>query len=69
MTTAQQMIDYYTEAEVAALQGRQFMFNGRQVMLQDLAQIRAGRKEWERKQAAEQAAASGLPGYALTRFE
>jgi hypothetical protein len=69
MSTAQQMIEYYTNAEIAALEGRQFMFAGRQVMLQDLQQIRAGRKEWERKLAHEQAAASGLPGYALTRFE
>lgn len=68
-TTAQQMVDYYTEAEIAALEGRQFMFNGRQVMTQDLTQIRSGRKEWERKLAAEQAAASGgHPGIAFTRF-
>ena len=70
MTTAQQMIDYYTEAEIAALEGRQFMFNGRQVMTQDLSAIRRGRREWEHKLAAEQAKASGgHPGISLTRFE
>ncbi|MFW6344705.1 MAG: hypothetical protein ACOC0M_00015 [Halomonas sp.] len=69
MTTAQQMIDYYTEAEIAALEGRQFMFNGRQVMLQDLSAIRSGRREWERKLAAEKTAAGGgHPGFALTDF-
>jgi hypothetical protein len=67
-TTAQQMVDYYTEAEIAALDGRQFMFNGRQVMTQDLTQIRKGRIEWERKLATEAAKASGSPGFALTRF-
>jgi len=69
MSTAQQMVDYYTQAEIAALEGRHFMFQGRQVMLQDLAQIRAGRKEWERKLNREKIATSGQPGYALTRFE
>jgi len=68
-TTAQQMVDYYTEAEIAALEGRMFMFNGRQVMSQDLTQIRSGRKEWERKLAAEKASSSGgHPGIAFTRF-
>lgn len=67
-TTAQQMIDYYTDAERAALQGRQFMYNGRQVMLQDLGAIREGRREWERKRQQEVAAATGQPGHALTRF-
>jgi len=68
MSTAQQMIEFYTNAEIAALEGRQFMFSGRQVMLQDLQQIRAGRREWERKLANEQQAAKGLPGFALTEF-
>lgn len=68
MATAQEMIDYYTEAEIAALEGRQFMFNGRQVMTQDLSAIRTGRREWERKLSAEQSRASGLPGFALTDF-
>ncbi len=70
MTTAQQMVDYYTEAEIAALEGRSFMFNGRQVSTQDLTQIRSGRQEWERKLAAQQAAASGgHPGIAYTEFQ
>lgn len=68
MTTAQQMIDYYTQAEIAALEGRQFMFNGRQVMLQDLGAIRQGRREWERKRAQSSAAKHGNIGHALTRF-
>lgn len=69
-TTAQQMVDYYVAAEIAALEGRMFMFNGRQVMSQDLTQIRKGRRDWEAKLAAEKAAASGgHPGIAFTRFE
>lgn len=68
MTTAQQMIEYYTNAEIAALEGRSFMFNGRQVTTHDLTQIREGRREWERKAAQQQQAAKGLPGFALTDF-
>lgn len=67
-TTAQQMIDYYTQAEIAALEGRQFQFNGRQVMLQDLGAIRAGRREWEAKHRQQTLAAQGHPGFALTDF-
>ncbi|MGM0703878.1 MAG: hypothetical protein ACQEUG_15970 [Pseudomonadota bacterium] len=63
------MIEYYTQAEIAALEGRSFMFNGRQVTAQDLGAIRRGRQEWERKLANEQQAAKGNPGFALTRFE
>ena len=69
MTTAEKMLELYLEAEAAAVEGRQFMFNGRQVMTQDLPAIIRGREKWEMRVARERSRASGMPGHALTRFE
>lgn len=69
MTTAQQMLEKYMEAELAVLDGRSITFNGRTLTLVDLPQIRAGRQEWERRVNAEtQAAMGGRTGHSLATF-
>lgn len=70
MTTAQQMLDKYIEAELAVLDGRSVTFGGRTLTMADLSQIREGRMEWERRVKAEQGAAAGRnPCYSLASFE
>ena len=66
--TAQDMVDRYLEAELAILQGKEILFNGRKLIMDDLEEIRAGRLEWERRVLAQQAAAAGQPSYALATF-
>ena len=69
MTTAQQMLEKYMEAELAVLDGRSITFNGRTLTMVDLAQIRTGRLEWERRVNAEtQAAMGGRSGHSLATF-
>lgn len=69
MTTAQQMLEKYMEAELAVLDGRSITFNGRTLTLVDLPQIRTGRQEWERRVNAETLAAmGGRPGHSLATF-
>lgn len=66
----QTMIDRYLEAELAVLEGKEIIFNGRKQVMADLPQIRAGRLEWERRLASQQTALSGgRPGYSLAVFE
>jgi hypothetical protein len=69
MTTAQQMLEKYIEAELAVLDGRSVTFGGRNLTMVDLSQIRDGRKEWERRVNAEaQAANGGRSGHSLAVF-
>ncbi|GDI54546.1 hypothetical protein BvCmsKKP055_02306 [Escherichia coli] len=49
---AREMIQRYREAEMAVLEGKSVTFNGQQLTLESLSQIRAGRQEWERRLAA-----------------
>lgn len=67
MPTAQAMYDAYLTAEVAVLQGKRVKMGDREVGLEDLAEIRKGRVEWERKRDIEAAQATGRsnPGIAL----
>ena len=46
------MIALYEDAEIAVLEGKEFNMNGDVLKREDLAQIRAGRIEWERKRSA-----------------
>lgn len=62
------MIQSYTEAEMAVLQGKSITFNGQQMTMENLSEIRKGRQEWERKLASAAAAATGRPAYRLARF-
>ena len=41
------MLDTYIAAEVAVLSGQSFRIGERQMARADLAEIRAGRREWE----------------------
>lgn len=56
------MRDAYIAAELAVLAGQAFEFNGRRLTRVDLVEIRAGRKEWEKRAADEAAAAAGRTG-------
>lgn len=49
MSTAQEMVALYIEAEKAVLDGKSVNFNGQTYTSEDLDKIRAGRKEWERR--------------------
>ncbi|MFX2623410.1 hypothetical protein V6266_10040 [Enterobacter asburiae] len=65
----QDMVCRYTEAEMAILQGKSITFNGQQMTMENLSEIRKGRQEWERKQASAMAAAAGRGGsFKLARF-
>ncbi len=43
------MLEMYLAAEAAVLQGQSFRMGERQLNRADLAEIRAGRREWEAK--------------------
>ncbi|MBC0234852.1 hypothetical protein FSJ48_023805 [Escherichia coli] len=40
------MIQRYTEAEMAVLDGKSVTFNGQQMTMENLSEIRQGRQEW-----------------------
>ena len=52
MSLATDMLAAYQKAERDVLQGRSISFNGRTVTFEDLAEIRKGRAEWERRVAS-----------------
>jgi len=58
MTTATDMLDKYLAAEQAILEGKSVEFKGRKLGYEDLAEIRAGRMEWESRVKSEQTPAS-----------
>lgn len=71
MTIATDMIAAYLAAETAILQGKDVSFQGRRVGMEDLAEIRNGRQEWESRARAEQQPGAGRGGlrYAVARFD
>jgi len=66
---AQQILERYITAEQEVLEGRTVSFGGRTLTMVDLSEIRAGRKEWERKIASLKRAASGGLPYKLASFD
>lgn len=66
----QNMVNLYTETEMIVLQGKSITFNGQQMTMENLSEIRKGRQEWERKLASATAAAAGRSsgGFKLARF-
>ncbi len=60
MSNATEMLAKYLAAESALLEGKEVSFGDRRLRREDLAEIRAGRLEWERRVANEQASASGV---------
>jgi hypothetical protein len=65
MSIATDMVVAYLDAERAVLDGKTVSFNGRMLTLENLAEIRDGRSEWERRAAAETASANGNASRAL----
>jgi hypothetical protein len=61
MPTNQEMLAKYMTAEAAILEGKEVRLGDRILRMEDLAAVRAGRQEWERKVSSEQAAAAGAP--------
>jgi hypothetical protein len=47
MATAQEMLDQYTAAELAALDGQSVTINGNTYTSQNLSEIRKGREYWQ----------------------
>lgn len=70
MTIATDMLSRYLAAETAVLAGQRFRMGERELTRADLAEIRAGRREWQQKVAAETAASAGRgdPRVALADF-
>ncbi len=67
-TEVEAMIRYYTEAEIAVLSGKTIMLNGQSMTMENLADIRKGRQEWERRLAGYLKKRCGQTGYRLARF-
>lgn len=72
MSTATEMLDKYLDAERALLEGKEVSFGERRLRMEDLAEIRAGRQEWEARVRAERNQGSGQAiggrGFALANF-
>ena len=65
----QDMVRRYTEAEMTILLGKSITFNGQQMTMENLSEIRKGRQEWERREAAAVASAAGRGSpFKLARF-
>ena len=62
------MIQRYTEAELAVLDGKSIRFNGQEMTMENLSEIRKGRLEWERRLSSFNNTRRGRPGYRLARF-
>lgn len=58
-TTSQQMVDRYLEAELAVLDGKTVTLAGRTLGMENLADIRKGRQEWESRVASERGGSTG----------
>ena len=67
-STIETMIQRYTEAELAVLEGKTIRFNGQEMTMENLSEIRKGRQEWERRLSSLIARRRGRPGYRLARF-
>jgi hypothetical protein len=69
MSTATDMLAAYQAAELAVLKGLSYRIGDLQLTRADLAQIRAGRIEWQCKVSAELAGVSGRSaGVAIADF-
>lgn len=69
MKTNAEMLELYQQAEIAVLTGKEFMLNGKKVVREDLAQIQAGMRIYERKLKAETDKAAGRGGpYSVARW-
>jgi hypothetical protein len=55
------MLSKYLDAELAILAGKTITFQGRSMGMEDLAEVRKGRQEWEQRVAQETRNTSGRP--------
>jgi hypothetical protein len=62
MSTTTDMRDAYIAAELAVLKGQSFRMGDRMLTRSDIAEIRAGRREWEQRANNEASAAAGRRG-------
>ncbi|WP_297200384.1 hypothetical protein [uncultured Pluralibacter sp.] len=62
------MIQRYTDAEMAVLDGKSIRFNGQEMTMENLSEIRKGRQEWERRLSSIDTQRRGRTGYKLARF-
>lgn len=71
MSIATEMVAKYLEAEAALLLGKSVSFGGRTLSSENLAEIRKGRQEWERRAAAEGKGGANIGGlsYSVARFD
>ncbi|MDK2124158.1 hypothetical protein [Parachitinimonas caeni] len=71
MSQSQDMINRYLAAEQAVLEGKTVSWGDRALTLENLSEIRAGRREWERRQQAEQRQQSGQGslGFSVARLD
>lgn len=60
MPTASQMLQRYLDAEAAVLDGQSVRMGDRSLTRADLAEIQAGRREWEAKVARENGRGGGF---------
>jgi hypothetical protein len=67
MSTASDMLASYLAAELALLRGQKYRWGDRELSRADLAIVQAGRREWERKAAAE-LRGSGRAGVSLVNL-
>ncbi len=74
MTTATEMLNKYIAAESAILEGKEVRFGDRTLRMEDLDKVQTGRREWERRAAAEVPAGAperptfGGVGFGLANF-
>lgn len=66
MSTATMMLGLYLDAEAKILAGQSVRFGERTLTRADLAEVRKGRAEWERKTITE---SSGGASHSLARFD
>ena len=66
-TDIESIIQRYTDAEIAVLDGKSITFNGQQMTLENLSEIRKGRQEWERRLASLLAQRHGRPRHCHRR--
>lgn len=62
------MVEAYTEAERAVLTGQSYRWGDRQFTRADLTEIRNGRREWERRLAAERRGSRGRGVHSIAVF-
>jgi hypothetical protein len=68
-TTAQAMLQFYMDAEEKILKGQSVRMGERTLTLADLAEVRAGRREWQAAVKSEVTAAQGQSSlYAVADF-